>query len=110
MGEQADPAPAGLDVNRPAGRRHEARENAEQCRLPGSVCSTDNEKSTSRQIERDTAEDTAPAVAFLQAAGPDHQSTSSATKPRKTRLMIPFTVKNAASSRRRSPGRTRECS
>ncbi len=32
------------------------------------------------------------------------------TKPKKTMLMTPLTVKKAASSRRRSPGRTSECS
>jgi hypothetical protein len=35
---------------------------------------------------------------------------SASTKPKKTTLMTPFNVKNAASSRRRSPGRTSACS
>src|SRR6185312_298010 len=35
---------------------------------------------------------------------------SASTKPKKTTLMTPFMVKKAAFSRRRSPGRTSECS
>ena len=41
---------------------------------------------------------------------PDDHNTSASTKAKKAREMTPFMVKNAASSRRRSPGRTSVCS
>ena len=41
---------------------------------------------------------------------PDDHKTSASTKAKKATEMTPFIVKNAASSRRRSPGRTSECS
>ena len=44
------------------------------------------------------------------AADRDHVATSRITNAAKTTLMTPFIVKNAASSRRRSPGRTSACS
>src|SRR5204862_5222510 len=39
-----------------------------------------------------------------------HPAASASTKPKNTTLMMPFIVKKAALSRRRSPGRTRACS
>ncbi len=48
--------------------------------------------------------------AVRTAPAPDHVIASTITKAAKTTLITPFIVKNAASSRRRSPGRTRECS
>ena len=41
---------------------------------------------------------------------PDDHSTSASTKAKNATEMTPFIVKNAASSRRRSPGRTSVCS
>ena len=41
---------------------------------------------------------------------PDDHRTSASTKTKNATEMTPFMVKNAASSRRRSPGRTSECS
>ena len=41
---------------------------------------------------------------------PDDHRTSASTKAKNASEMTPFIVKNAASSRRRSPGRTSECS
>ena len=43
-------------------------------------------------------------------AAAGHQRTSSTTNPRNTTLITPLTVKNAAFSFRRSPGRTSACS
>ena len=50
------------------------------------------------------------AVDGLAPVGADHTSTSARTNAKNVTEITPFIVKNAVSSRRRSPGRTSECS
>ena len=108
--QEPDAAAVDVDLDRAARRGREPREQAQQRRLPGSVCSFDNEKAASLELERDACKHAPPAEPLLQSLDPDHASVSAATNAKKTRLITPLTVKNAASRRRRSPGRTRECS
>jgi hypothetical protein len=49
-------------------------------------------------------------VPLLERTGADHSVTSASTNRKNTTLITPLTVKNAASRRRRSFGRTSECS
>ena len=68
-------------------------------------------KPAARDGDVHAAQHALAAVPLLDVASADHAtSTSSATKTKNTTLITPFIVKNAASSRRRSPGRTIECS
>ena len=110
VAEVPEPAPVGVDVE-PAGRRGgEPGEQPEQRRLARAVRAGDDEKAARIHVEVERLEGAASPVALLDAASPDHRSTSASTKQRKTMLITPLTVKNAAFSRRRSPGLTSECS
>ena len=111
MGEEADAPAIDGHLERSAGRSGQAREEAQERRLPGPVRPGDDEKPLPREIDVDPTEDAALAEALLESAGADHPTrTSSETKARNTTLITPFTVKNAASRRRRSPGLTIACS
>ena len=108
--EKADASAVDLDLERARGRRRQAREHAQQRRLAGPVRAGHEQESVPREVEIDAREDPPAPVALLQAPRADHAATSSATKAMKTMLITPFTVKNAAFRRRRSPGRTIACS
>ena len=105
--EVADPRPITLDEKVAPRRCGEPREQPEERRLPAAVRSGDDGEPAARHGDVDTAQHALAAVPLLDAAPADHPtSTSSATNPKNTTLITPFSVKNAASSRRRSPGRT----
>src|SRR5262245_42141092 len=94
----------------PRGRRQPG-EQPQKRGLPAPVRPGDHGKPTDRDRDVDAAQYPLPPVALLDAATADHVTrTSRATNAKNTTLITPFIVKNAASRRRRSPGRTRECS
>src|SRR5262249_6173561 len=93
-----------------AGRRGKACTEAQERRLARAVGPGHQHEVLLPDVEVDAAEDPLVAVALLEAARTDHVATSASTKAKKTTLIKPFTLKNAASSRRRSPGLTSECS
>ena len=78
--------------------------------VKGQVVSSTFDEPATRHVQVEPMQDALLAVALLDRAGADHDAASASTKAKKTTLMTPFTVKKAASSRRRSPGRTSECS
>ena len=109
--EIADPRTVRVDEKVASGRLRESREQAEERRLPAAVRPRDDGEAAARYRDVDPAQRALAAVPLLDAPPADHPtSTSSATNPKNTRLITPFSVKNAASSLRRSPGRTIECS
>src|SRR6185312_1417808 len=77
---------------------------------PGPVRPGDDEKPTAPELEVDPAQHALEPVALLEALRADHTSTSARTKRKNPTEITPFIVKNAVSSRRKSPGRTSECS
>ena len=79
--------------------------------LPEPFGPGDDREAAGRHVEVDTAQDTLLAEALPEAARDDHQTIASAiTNAANATLITPFIVKNAASSRLRSSGRTSECS
>src|SRR5262245_8897120 len=108
--EEPDTAAVGLDLERPRGRDREPRAEPEQRRLPRTVRSGDDEETAALELEVEPVEDALRPVAPLQTSRPDHTSTSASTKAKNATEITPFIVKKAVSSRRRSPGRTSECS
>ena len=111
MRQVADARAVGVDDEIAARRNGETGEHSEQRRLPASVRPRDEREAPDGDREIYAVQHALPPVALLEAATPDHAtSTSRATKAKNTTLITPFIVKNAASSLRRSPGRTSECS
>ena len=128
MTDVAEIAALGIDRQRAFCRRSEARDEPEQRRLARSVRPSDEQEPRARHAERDPSEGPLAAVPLLQTVPDDHHARASplpdgrtvaeiiytvvarTTKAKKTTLITPLTVKNAASSRRRSPGRTSVCS
>ena len=110
VAEIAERAAVGVDLELAAARRREPGDEAQERRLAGAVRTGDDEEAAALELEVERPQGTPPPVALLDRARADHRSTSARTKQRKTMLMTPLTVKNAAFSRRRSPGRTSECS
>jgi len=108
--KEADPAAVGLDVERAARRDGEPGAKPQQRRLPGPVRPGDDEEATPPELEVDSAQDALEPVPLLEARRPDQTSTSASTNRKNPTEMTPFIVKNAVSSRRKSPGRTSECS
>ena len=109
VAEVAEPAALGVDVELAARRRGEPATSRSSVVFPepfGPVTTRNPPRSSSKSSSRSTRRRRSAS----RAPGPDHAATSSRTKPKKTMLITPFTVKNAASRRRRSPGRTSECS
>src|SRR5436190_9425886 len=109
MPEEPDLRPVGLDLERAGGRQREPRTEPQQRRLAGAVRPGHDEKPAARQVEVQPAQHALVAVAPLEPARPDH-SESARTNTKKATEMTPFIVKKAVSRRRRSPGRTSECS
>ena len=89
----------------------EAREEAQERRLPAAVRPRDDREASLGHRDVHAAEHALAAVPLLEPASADHAtSTSSATNTKNTTLIRPLSVKKAASRRRRSPGRTMACS
>ena len=114
VAEVAEPAAVGGDVELAARRRREARDEPEQRRLARPVRARDDEEAAALEleVERPQRARRLP-VALLER--PDARRSISERRRagrsrEKTMLITPLTVKNAASRRRRSPGRTSECS
>ncbi len=110
MAEEADAGAVGIYLQLARGRRRQPCAEPEQRRLARAVGPGDDEEAAARQLEVDALEDALVAVALREAAGADHVATSRSTKPKKTMLITPFSVKNAVLRRRRSPGDTIACS
>ena len=111
MREVADSRAIGVDDEVAARRHREPCEQAQERRLPTAVRACDDGETATLHRDVDVAQDALAPVALLDATSADHAtSTSAATNAKKTMLMTPFSVKNAASSRRRSSGLTIECS
>src|SRR5207247_624595 len=108
--EEADPAPVRLDLERPGRGKRETRAEAQQRRLSGSVRPGDDQEPAPLELEVQPAQDTLEPITLLERLRPDHASASASTKAKNVTEMTPFIVKNAVSRRRRSPGRTSECS
>src|SRR6185312_4957856 len=109
VAEESDRAALGLDLERPAGRHGQARAEAQQGCLPRPVRARDDEEAAALELEVQPAQDALLPVVLLEPDRPDHR-TSSSTQTKNATEMTPFIVKKAVSSRRRSPGRTSECS
>ena len=110
VAEEPDRRARGIELQLTAGRRGQTGAEPEQRRLPGAVRPGDEQEPASRQVDVDAAKHAPVAVALDEAARLDHASTSRSTKPKKTRLITPFIVKNAMFSRRWSAGETSSCS
>ena len=110
VADEAELAARRVDIELATRRRGEPRHEAEQRRLARPVCARDNEEAAALELEVERPQRAAAAVALLERPRPNHSSTSAKTNAKKTMLITPLTVKNAASRRRRSPGRTSECS
>ena len=109
--EVAEPRAVDVHEELPACRASEPREESKKCGLSAPVRTGHDGEAAAPHHEVDAREDALPPVSLLEPARADHAtSTSSATNAKKTMLMTPFSVKKAASSRRRSPGRTIACS
>src|SRR5262249_17793612 len=114
MAREPDLLALGGDLERSGARDGEAGAQPEQGRLPGAVRSCHQHEPTAVEAKVEAVEDALVPVALAQPPWGDergHQTTASTiTKAQKTTLITPFMVKNARSSRRRSSGRTSECS
>ena len=109
--EIAEPRAIDVDGERAARRSREAREEPQQRRLPASVRARDDGKAALGHRDVDPRQHALAPVALLEPLPADHAtSTSRATNAKNTTLITPLSVKKAASRRRRSPGRTIECS
>src|SRR5215207_4939931 len=101
VAEVAEPATIQIEVEPAPRRRGKPGEQPEQRRLARSVRSRDDQKAATVDVEVERPERATATVALLDAASPDHRSTSASTKQRKRMLITPLTVKKAASRRRR---------
>ena len=110
MSEEAEPPARHADLELARSRLRQADDEAQKRRRAGAVRPGDDDEAAPRHVEVESVQDALLAVALLDRAGADHDAASARTKAKKTTLMTPFTVKKAASRRRRSPGRTSECS
>src|SRR5205823_5929425 len=107
--EESDRSPVGLDLERAGGRQRKPGAHPQQRRLAGAVRPGHDEEASARQVEVQPPQHALVAVAPLHPARTDHSESPSTNRKNATE-MTPFIVKNAVSSRRRSPGRTSECS
>ena len=105
-----EPPALDCDVELAARGCGKPRAEAEEGRLARAVRPGDDEEVARTDVELDPAQDALLAVPLLETAGTDHTAASASTNAKKATLMTPLTLKNAASSRRRSSGRTSECS
>ena len=108
--EEADPLARDVDTELTLARQCETRDDAQECRLAGAVGAGDDGEAPSRELEVDAAQDALVAEAATDAARRDHATASAITNAANATLITPFIVKNAASRRRRFPGRTSACS
>jgi hypothetical protein len=108
--EVADASARNAELELPARGCGEPGAETQQRRLPRPVRPGDDQEVVGADVELDAAQDPLVAVTLLERAGADHNAASASTKAKNTTLMTPLTVKNAASSRRTSLGRTSECS
>ncbi len=111
VGQVPDARTIGVHEEIASRRMRQAREQAEERRLPAAVRPGHHGKPTPWNRDVDSTQNALSSVPLLDSAASDHPtSTSSATKAKNTTLITPLSVKKAASSLRRSPGRTMECS
>src|SRR5438105_11414637 len=110
VADEAEPGTVDADLELARGGRGEPGAEAEERRLPGAVGAGDDQEAALLELEVEAVQDPLPTVTLPEGRGLDHVNTSSRTNAKKTTLITPFTVKKAASRRRRSPGRTSECS
>jgi hypothetical protein len=108
--EIADTPAFNVDLELTACRCRETGAKAQQRRLAGAVRAGDEQEVVHADVEVEAAQDSLVAVTLLQRTRVDHSEASASTNAKNTTLMTPLTVKNAALRRRRSPGRTSECS
>ena len=79
--------------------------------LPDPFAPVTSRKPPVGQVDVDAVEHGLLAEAALEAPGADdHTRTSASTNAKNVRLITPFMVKNAVSSRRQSRGETSACS
>ena len=111
VAEEADLAPVGAHLERAARRDEQARRRAAAASSSRSrsARSRAGSPTPAGRGRRRRAPACARSAARARARGSRH-ATSASTKARKTALITPFIVKNAALSRRRSSGRIRRCS
>src|SRR5438067_3252304 len=107
-----EPEPGAVDphVELARGGRCEPGAEPQERRLPRPVRAGDEEETALLELEVEAVQDALRSIGLAEAARGDPGTTSTGTNAKKTTLMTPFTVKKAASRRRRSPGRTSECS
>src|SRR5581483_10592981 len=110
VAEVPDARALGLDLEVALARDGEAGADAEERRLAGAVRAGDEAEPSAWQVEVDVSEDALDAEGLAEPARADHVTASAITNTANATLMTPFIVKKAASRRRRSPGRTSECS
>src|SRR5262249_48191605 len=110
--EVADLGALGVDGQLALGRDREPCTEPEKRRLAGPLRACDDDEAPALDIELDSVQHDLLAEALAEVPREDHRhvTASSTTNTQNATLMTPFIVKNAASSRRRSPGRTSECS
>ena len=111
VAEVADLRPRHAHRQLALARQREPRAQPQQGRLAGAVRPGDEREAAVGDVEVDPAQHALLAEALAEPARSDHPTSASATtKAAKATLITPFMVKKAASRRRKSPGRTSECS
>jgi hypothetical protein len=111
VGDVADLASTGLDLELAARRREQAGDEGEERRLPRPVRARHDQEAAALDVDVEAADDALVAEAPLEPPRPDHEArTSTRTNAKKTTEMTPFMVKKAVSRRRRSFGETSACS
>src|SRR5581483_584638 len=111
VAEEPDPLAGHSHLELARGRHEQPGDQAEQRRLARAVRAGEEQERAPVDLEVEIADHVPEAERAPEPARGDHRtSTSASTKPKKVTLITPFMVKKAASSRRRSPGRTSECS
>ncbi len=94
-----------------SGRRQQACEETHERALTGPVRTRHEQEAAGREVHVDAVEHGLLAEAALETPGADdHTRTSASTNAKNVRLMTPFMVKKAVSSRRQSRGETSACS
>src|SRR5438105_2534715 len=110
MREEAEAGALGVDAQLPGGRNEQSGHKPQQRCLAGSIRPRHEQEAAALQIEVESLEHALGAEALREAAGENQKAASPSTNAKKTTLMIPFIVKNAAFKRRRSRGETSACS
>src|SRR5262249_2437764 len=110
VSEKADPSPTHVDRKLTARRSGKPGAETQERRLARAVRPGDDEEAVARELEVDAAQHALVAVVLPECMRVNPAATSRRMKTQKTTLITPFTVKNAASNRLKSSGRTSECS